>query len=170
VRDRLDYWLESRHPNLSQGYTVTSRKNPKYNCVALAAGDFKSWWEPSDEPGCYWPRENVAMRDSVENYVKVFELLHYSRCASPSLEQGFEKIAIFEDKDGQFTHIAKQLSNGAWKSKLGQCEDIEHNSLAALADDVYGLPVIYMRRRITISSRVRDLIVAFWYRSEIRCF
>jgi hypothetical protein len=55
------------------------------------------------------------------------------------MEAGFEKIAIYVDGDGVPTHAARQLSDGAWTSKLGEWEDIRHLTLEAMEDDGLGL-------------------------------
>jgi hypothetical protein len=50
---------------------------------------------------------------------------------------------------GEPTHAAKQLPDGRWKSKLGDFEDIEHNTVKAVEDDYcYGTVVQYMKRPI----------------------
>ncbi len=166
-RDRLDYGLLYRHPNLTvYGYTVTSRRNKKYNCVAFAAGDCNWWWEPDDEPGYFWPK-SVPKDYAIENYIKVFELQGYSICSDNSLEKGFEKVAVYEDQNGGFAHVCRQIETGEWISKLGRCEDISHSSLQALADQVYGFPAHYLRRRITLWIRIQKRLRSFLCQSEI---
>jgi hypothetical protein len=124
---RLSHHLESLYPELKQqDYEVTSPKDKVYNCVAWAVErDTKRWWEPSGEPFDHWPDE-VAYDHAFENYVKVFERRGYSKCDDSSLEAGYEKVAIYKHQDGWFTHVAHQLENGKWTSKLGPDEDIEH--------------------------------------------
>ena len=46
------------------------------------------------------------------------------------------------------THMARQLASGLWTSKLGELEDIEHETPAELEGDIYGIVVQYMRRAI----------------------
>jgi hypothetical protein len=62
------------------------------------------------------------------------------------MELGFEKLAIFADENSEPTHVARQLPSGAWSSKLGAGEDIEHSSLTALEGSVYGRVVQFLRR------------------------
>ena len=78
----------------------------------------------------------------------VFEGLGYQECATDELEVGFEKVAIFAWDDGQPTHVARQLENGRWTSKLGNWEDIEHQKLHALGGtaSMYGVVKLIMRR------------------------
>lgn len=151
MRGRLSYWLESLFPNLApSAYTVTSRRDGKYNCVAWAAKeDTYLWWEPIREPGCFWPEE-LPMDYAFENYVKVFELFGYRRCVDSSLKSGFEKVAVYQCADGSFGHVARQVSSGAWTSKLGPHEDIEHSTLSDLDCDDYGIPTVYLERRVPI--------------------
>ena len=51
------------------------------------------------------------------------------------MEAGFEKIAFYAAPDDTPTHVARQLPNGRWTSKLGSWEDIEH----ATERDVEGI-------------------------------
>ena len=157
MRGRLNYGLESLFPNLAAaGYTVTSSRDRKYNCVAWAAKDTLRWWEPIDEPGCFWP--NKVPRDyAFENYVKVFEVLGYRRCADSSPRAGFDKVAIYQCNDGSFGHVARQTPSGIWSSKLGPCEDIEHPTLTSVNCDDYGVPTVYLERQLSIWRKLRRL-------------
>ncbi len=96
MRERLAQDFESEYPKLDFAeYIVTSKKDKKYNCVAWATRrDQDNWWEPLNEPGCYWPKE-VPFNHSFQNYVKVFETIGYAYCDNESLEDGFEKVALF---------------------------------------------------------------------------
>lgn len=39
--------IEKAFPNLQiRGYSITSPATPEYNCIAWAAGEAQSWWEP----------------------------------------------------------------------------------------------------------------------------
>jgi hypothetical protein len=53
---------------------------------------------------------------------------------------------IYADKDNCFTHVARQLYTGAWTSKIGEWEDIEHLTLEAVSGGLYGEPAIIMRK------------------------
>jgi hypothetical protein len=55
----------------------------------------------------------------------------------PALFASLEKIALFADAQGKPTHVARQLVNGRWRSKLGKREDLEH-ALHDLTGTVYG--------------------------------
>lgn len=140
--------IENVFPKLaSSGYQVTSPATARYNCIAWAAGDVEQWWEPTPEH--YWP-DGVPFDFTTDALVRAFESLGFRICDDPSPQEGREKIAIYGDSQG-FTHAARQLPNGSWSSKLGQDVDIEHNSLDALAGDVYGT-VVHILERVSTSS------------------
>ena len=85
-------------------------------------------------------------------YVSAFGTLGYERCADGSLEDGFEKVAIYESFSGYVVHMARQLPTGRWTSKIGQLEDIEHAGPDELEGREYGRIVQYMRRTADSSS------------------
>ena len=85
-------------------------------------------------------------------YVAAFGTLDYDGCADGSLEEGFEKVAIYESTSGYVAHMARQLPTGRWTSKIGQLEDIEHASPTELEGREYGKVVQYMRRVANPSS------------------
>jgi hypothetical protein len=78
-------------------------------------------------------------------------------------EDDVEKIAI--DTDGaKPTHAARQLADGTWTSKLGQAEDICHQTLDALAGGLYGNVAQIMSRQ------VRALIYSSGRQAYVLCF
>jgi hypothetical protein len=110
----------------------TDRKRKKYNCIALAAGDDQIFWWPLNRWGFYWPpqlpKEPIG-QETIQNFIRCFELLGYKPCENPQLERGIEKVAIFVGGNGSPTHAARQLESGRWASKCGDYEDIEHYTL-----------------------------------------
>jgi hypothetical protein len=141
---------EARFPNLNRTeYRVTSAETEDYNCIAWAAGDSSQWWWPN--PDDYWP-DTAPREETLDSFRAVFEAMGYQECATADFEVDFEKIAIFVDSDGVPTHAARQLDDGAWTSKLGDWEDIKHDSLNALENapfmnSLYGTVSLFMRRR-----------------------
>lgn len=120
-------------------FQVTSEPTPEYNCIAWAAGeDCNFWW-----PGKFWPKDVPAKVTRVA-FVKAFGERGYELCDGPELEEGFEKVCLYE-KLGRPTHAARQLANGSWTSKLGIEYDISHE-LEGLRGNVYGHPAVYLRR------------------------
>ena len=125
-------------------FTVTSPREVRYNCIAWAAGvNTRRWWPDEDY---YWPFE-VPIENSLVAFVKAFGTLGYEPCTDGVLEDGFEKVAIYQSPSG-VQHMARQLASGLWTSKLGELEDIEHETPAELEGDIYGIVVQYMRRAI----------------------
>jgi hypothetical protein len=138
--------IESFFPNLMPGeFRITSPVDRRYNCIAWAAGDTKNWWEPSRLRGSYWPSE-VDKEYSLESFVGAFVTQGYAACESERFEMGVEKIAIYVDGRGIPSHAARQIESGWWTSKLGEMEDIEHKTLAALEGRAYGTVARIMKR------------------------
>lgn len=141
---RMPNDLTSRFPKLdARTHRITSGVDPGYNCVAWAAGDSTRWWD--DPSRGYWP-DDVEHDSSIEAYVELFRSLGFEPSGDSKPEPEFEKIALYA-KNGEFTHVARQLESGNWTSKLGMLEDIEHNDLESLASDLYGRPLVFLRRR-----------------------
>jgi hypothetical protein len=155
--------LEADFPNLAAaGYELTSPCANPPTCIGYALGDFDYIWDANGavikEPGYKWLPDG-PFDFQIDTVAKIFELHGYTRCRlDDSLEEGYEKIAIYEDKrenrEEPFSHVARQLPNGKWTSKLGPDEDIEHDTLAALEGNTwvhqksYGRVVRIMKRRV----------------------
>ena len=130
--------IESWFPNVARdGFEITSNETPEYNCIAWAGNDTSEKWDPDQSTGRYWP-DGVPPTLELNSFIHLFEIEGgYSPCDSEVLEAGFEKIAIYCNFNAhsqriEVTHAARQLESGKWTSKLGDCEDIEHNSLNGL--------------------------------------
>ena len=137
--------IELLFPDLrTAGYRVTSPATPSYNCFAWAGEDTRNWWQPLELHGYFWPAE-IPAELTLESLAAVYQGLGYSACDSAEFELGFEKIAIYAEPDGTPTHAARQISSGAWTSKLGELEDIEHLTLASL-ETFYGKVRKILRR------------------------
>jgi hypothetical protein len=158
MSDRMLPEDEEPYPNLiARGYRKTSKLNPNYNCVAWALDWITSRWidhtEPQ-EPGCIWP-DDVPKGPHVENYMRLFAKFGYVPCNGPELEDGFDKVAFWDDQhQWGFAHVARQLPNGHWTSKLGNGNDIEHNTLDAINCGNYPNAFKFMKR--PYSSRPND--------------
>lgn len=138
---------KSLFPKLTTtNHRITSKRDVYYNCVAWAMGENTRWWQP--HMGYYWPGLMLPPTEepSVEHMRTLFESYGYESCGMKAkLEVGYQKIAIYSVAD-RFTHVAKQINGGWWASKLGDLEDIEHESLHVLEGGVYGLVAMIMRR------------------------
>ncbi|MBI3598382.1 MAG: hypothetical protein HY201_02860 [Nitrospirae bacterium] len=136
--------IETFFPRLRGSlYKVTSPPTKKYNCIAWAAGDSTRWWWPTDE--YYWP-ESVSRMETVEVFVLAFQAIGFEVCRDTTLEAGWVKIALYARKDGSPTHAARQLPDGAWTSKLGGIDDIQHEKPDDVGGESYGEVVRIMRR------------------------
>jgi hypothetical protein len=143
LKQRLTGYFE----NLSDDVEKTSQQDPAYNCVAWAAqADTGRWWEDLPIAGYYWP-EHLRGPDAgtVVGWVKLFRWLGFETCHSRDLEPGFERVAIYVLRDGTVTHVARQLEDGQWTSKLGRWIDIRHR-LEDLCGQEYGQVGPVMRR------------------------
>jgi hypothetical protein len=135
--------LTARFPDLAQTHLrFTSPDDGGYNCLAWAAGETHRCWHPSAFGGLFWP--GGPADDTVAEWTRAFERLGYETCQSEGLEPGFEKVAVYADRDFPL-HVARQLENGYWTSKLGTREDVEHE-LRALEGREYGRVVAILRR------------------------
>ena len=130
--------IETLFPGLAAtGYQETSPATPEYNCIAWAAATEEDWWWPDAFGEYYWP-SGVPRVETIEAFITAYSLLGYTPCETADLEHEYEKIALYIDPQGIPTHAARQLPSGKWTSKLGQMEDIEHNTLDGLNGSIYG--------------------------------
>lgn len=82
----------------------------------------------------------------LQRFIEAFRTLGYEPCDGAGLEPDVEKVAVYADDAGAPTHAARQLPTGAWTSKLGREEDIEHRDLTGVEGDEYGHVVQLLRR------------------------
>ena len=126
--------------------TVESERDPRYNCVAWAMNDRLNDWQPTPLHRLHtWP-DGVPRDPSLGGFIAMFRSQGFEPCPDASLEPDMEKLGIYVDRSGDFTHVAKQLLDGRWTSKLGQLNDIEHNTLEDLVGELYGFPQVYLRK------------------------
>jgi hypothetical protein len=138
-----------------------------YNCIAWAAGRTdKPWWPSKEAPFYYdWPVElprEEAGRETLENFIKAFQLQGYRVCRSSKHRSGIEKVALFAGSGGNPLHAARQLESGRWTSKCGDYEDIDHVNLAVMEGKVYGRALEFLERRRDgrpfFSDRIRSIV------------
>lgn len=133
--------LQRHFPNLihGQNFDFTSLKTDDYNCVAWATEIDDEWIQfPYDEQNNY--------DDSIRKYITYFTDLGFTETNDSRPEENVLKIALYGDKENNFTHVARLRSNGKWASKLGDWEDIEHDTLEVLSGPGYGHPVKLMEK------------------------
>jgi len=132
-------------PNLGKTqFKVTSKHTKEYNCFAYAAGENDRWWSPLPDELYYWP-PGVKQSEFIDAYIEAYGTLGFKQCGDGTLEDGYEKIAFYSLSDDKVTHVAKQLEDGLWSSKLGNLEDITHE-LSGLEGNFYGKAYIFMKR------------------------
>jgi hypothetical protein len=148
--------LEQLFPSLTGSrYEITSPAENGYNCIAWAVGDTSLWWWPDEFDQYYWP-EGVPRSSTLDAFVQAFQVLGFDVCGSGAIEEGWEKVAIFANRDGVPTHAARQLADGTWTSKLGRLEDIQHSAVDDVSGSCYGDPRVFLRRRRRTSSPARS--------------
>lgn len=134
----------SPFPRLTDdNHHVTSPETDEYNCAAWAVGDDQRWWWPTQTS--YWPGKRL--NNTLEAFEEGLGLTGWEVCENAEVEVGYEKLAIYADTDGQPRHVARQLVDGRWTSKLGEWEDIEHEALEDLDSPDYGTAQMFMRKR-----------------------
>ena len=144
--DLMRELIEQLFPRLrGSDFEITSPRDRRYNCVAWAANDTRRWWWPGESPFSFWPA-GVRRDESVATFIEAFATLGYIVSASGVHEASVEKVAIFTSSEGVPTHMARQLPNGTWTSKLGGLEDISHIDVNGVAGADYGDVVVFLER------------------------
>jgi hypothetical protein len=125
---------------------VTHPPNPRFNCVAWAAGVTDVVWWPAD-PDAFWP-PGAPDELTVPAVVAALATVGYVPCADGGPEPGAEKVAVYA-RAGAPTHVARQLPDGRWSSKLGRDCTVSHATPGGVEGAVYGAVVAYLRRPVT---------------------
>ncbi len=148
--DPDERWAAQSFPDLIGKGRKTSDQTILYNCLAWALGINWTWFDPVQRmAGYHWP-PGIQREWTIPTIRKIFQRHGYYEECDHSLEEGFEKVAIFADDDGP-THFARQLPDGKWTSKLGFQIDIEHADLVCLYG-VYGPLLVILKRRIPLEK------------------
>ena len=136
---------ESFFPNIGN-WEKTSEPCTDYNCIGFAAGALDQWWEPFPEDGLgyYWPA-GAARSRLLAGHVEAFRTLGYEVCEDGSLDPNKDKIVLYVNGYGHVVHAARQLTDGKWTSKMGNFDDIAHESPDSVAGE-YGTPSCFMQR------------------------
>lgn len=145
--------LERIFPRLKEKeYEITSPADSTYNCVAWTLGDKSRKWWPNDHLNSfsYWP-DDLPNSENIHSFKELYRERGYEECESKEGEDGFEKIAIFANKRGIPTHVARQTEEGKWSSKCDNLHDISHE-LEALEGEEYGKVICIMRRDVRSSA------------------
>ena len=138
--------LETLFPKIAgTNYKITSPSTIDYNCIAWAVEDVLKWWWPFKP--YFWP-QGVKSEETIEAFIAAFESVGYEICQGGELEPAFQQIALYVDATETPTHAARQLQDGRWTSKIGQLEDIEHDTADDLVGHRYGRVANYLRKPI----------------------
>jgi hypothetical protein len=141
-------WNPKDFPRLnSKNSKITSAPTRRYNCIAWAAGEDRYRFDP--HPQYRWPK-GVIRELSINAVLSLYEGMGYSLCIGGHLESGTEKVAVYgiTNHEGRKlpTHAARQLETGEWTSKLGDHEDISHNTPESVGGGLYGEPLYFLSR------------------------
>lgn len=144
----MSLFVHPGFPDLdSTNHIITSPRTPDYNCIGWAAGEIDRFWWPNNDPDYYWPLP-VPSATTVEAFFEAFATIGYAPCDCGTLEKGYEKVVLYVNLNDEPTHMARQLSNGTWTSKLGSNHDIMHTTPEAVNGSAYGSVRAYLRRPI----------------------
>lgn len=160
VHDALKYDF----PNAGS-VEVVGEPTTQYNCISAAFDDNEKPWWPAPPQGrspysdFYWPED--AQRDT---YGESFDALLvdkagavvFSKDEEPPYAKGYQKLALFESDWGEPTHLARQLPNGQWLSKVGRNGLILH-SLENMEHGTYGDVSKFYRLKNADWKRIKDM-------------
>jgi hypothetical protein len=144
-------WNASEFPDLTEdNHTITSPATRRYNCIAWAAGEATRKWWPDPRKIGWWPA-GVHRAETMEAFVEAYGTLGFRLCFDGSLQPGIEKLALYgrisqPNEPPLPTHAALQLESGNWTSKLGDFEDISHDTVEAVCGPVYGRVIYFLER------------------------
>jgi hypothetical protein len=145
--------FEKWWPNLARtGYTITSDRDPHYNCFAWAAHQTDRWWDSDPDAAAmrediYWPL-GIPQENTLEAFIQAYATLGFNSSADDSVETGYEKIAIYATNSVP-DHATRQLPNGRWTSKICEYEDIEHSLDAFVGGKYFGPVAVILKRPIS---------------------
>jgi hypothetical protein len=137
--------IKYHFPNLRKGgnFILTSLNTDQYNCISWALGITNRRTQLYDHLG-------NGIVDAAE-YIKLFNRHGFILTKNRDFEKNKTKIAVYISGDTvnkEFKHVARLLSNSKWTSKLGDWEDIEHDTPEALIGKSYGEEIIIMERQL----------------------
>ena len=144
-QDERNYLSHRMFPNsFAEPFEITSPETSAYNCVAWAMHDSERWWEADEN---YFWKDGVSLDNTISTFIQLFEQLGFTVCSNFALEKSHEKIVLFSNGDGICSHVARQLENGLWTSKLGVSYDVMH-TLDGMEDGIYGKVVVVMKKAV----------------------
>lgn len=150
IYDLNEKRIRIHFPNLKIGENgnYTSEKGDQYNCAAWAVQLEDEWIQFEDAQG------NLDL--SIERYITYYKNHGFEVGKNPDLEIGIIKIAIYANENKEFKHVARQLTDGQWTSKIGDWEDIEHKTLDVVTGKSYGKPHVIMQKKQTVQILTKN--------------
>ena len=134
-------------------FLITSNSTPNYNCIAWAYNCNDRWMWPKTGNYQYidgyhfWPDDEIQ-DESVEHFIEAFKLKGYEICDYGPFDLKYRRIALYvKHGTNQCTHASRELRNGFWTSKLGDKNDIQHESPFTIQGNSYGVVHCIMRMR-----------------------
>jgi hypothetical protein len=130
------------------GYRDTSEETIIYNRLSWALGI--TWTRYDPEPKCtrYFWFPGLPRKWDEPTIRLLFENHDYSLAENSEFELGYEKVVFYSDDKAIPQHFARQLPNGKWTSKIGDLNDIEHDTLECLVSPLYGRLGLVLKRRL----------------------
>lgn len=155
--------LQPAFPNANT-FEVVGEPTGRYNCIAAAFDNADKPWWPEPEAGrspyspFYWPKDSQRSNDSDS-----FDALLIDKAGAdvypwdeePPYQKGYQKLALFE-QDGEPTHLARQLPNGEWLSKIGRNGLVVH-SLENMEHAYYGDVAKFYRLKTSDWKKIKDM-------------
>lgn len=130
-----EHRIQKNFPNLGPDkFAYTSLKTEDYNCMAWAVENTEDWIQFDGGYDC-----------KIETYINYFSSLGFTITEDVSYTNGIIKICLYAENN-EFRHVARQLPNGRWTSKMGDWEDIEHETPDVLIGNFYGSKLIFMEK------------------------
>lgn len=120
-----------------------------YNCIGFAMGLNNvcvALGHPLGLDWCWWP-PTAHYDENLNSLVEAFEYFGFSVCDNGHIEEGFDKVALYE-KDGKWQHAAIIEDENLYHSKMGVWWDIVHRGGDLFHDEAYGDIYKYMKRPI----------------------
>ncbi len=139
-------------PNLLEHVTFeyTSNVDFNYNCLSWALSVNTYLFE--NEKWCTWPWPEIP-DDTAAGWNQFLQRMRFEPCPDADFVPGFEKIAIYGDKDNGL-HACRSDEKGVWKSKLGDMgPDIDHFNLECLQPTYGEIAYLLQRKRPDWSLR-----------------
>ncbi len=145
-KDLNEESISEHFPNLtSNKFEYTSLKTDDYNCIAWALDKVDEWMQIRDMGRLIYESQR---------YIDLFRQHGFEECDWYDSNRDFRHIAVYIDtKTGRFKHVARQLPDGSWTSKLGEWEDIMHHSPFSLIGKSYKR--IYIKGLMTSEERAK---------------